>query len=50
MAKAAAPFLHLRLASLDQRITESTKYVMRMPDLCKTVEKWGGRPIAENSH
>ena len=40
MAKAAAPFLHPRLASLDQRITESTKDVMRMPEPCATSEEW----------
>ena len=55
MAKAAAPFLHPRLASLDQRITESTKYVMRMPEPCATSEEWewSFRPkprTATNSH
>ena len=52
MAKAAAPFFYPRLATLDQRITESTKYVMRMPEPCSTSQEWERtyRPQADNSH
>ena len=40
IAKDAAPYVHPRLASIDQNIQDQRSYVMLMPQPCATVEDW----------
>jgi hypothetical protein len=40
IAKDAAPYIHPRLASIDQTINEPQRYVIYAPEPCKTVEEW----------
>ena len=39
IAKDAAPYLHPRLASIDQTVREATRFVIRAPEPC-TAEEW----------
>lgn len=40
IAKDAAPYVHPRLASIDQTINEPQQYVIRVPEPCRTTEEW----------
>ena len=40
IAKDAAPYVHPRLASIDQTVREATRFVIRAPEPCKTSEEW----------
>jgi hypothetical protein len=40
IAKDAAPYVHPRLANIDQTIHEPASYVARLPKPCATVEEW----------
>jgi hypothetical protein len=40
IAKDAAPYVHPRLASIDQTIHEPQKYVIVAPEPCLTAEEW----------
>ena len=40
IAKDAAPYVHPRLASIDQTVREATRFVIQAPEPCKTVEEW----------
>lgn len=40
IAKDAAPYVHPRLASIDQTIHEPQKFVIVAPEPCRTVEEW----------
>jgi hypothetical protein len=39
IAKDAAPYIHPRLATIDQTIREPQRFVMRLPEPC-TAEEW----------
>ena len=40
IAKDAAPYVHPRLASIDQTINEPQRYVIVAPEPCATAEEW----------
>jgi hypothetical protein len=40
VAKDAAPYIHPRLANIDQTIREPACYVVRLPNPCLTAEEW----------
>jgi hypothetical protein len=40
IAKDAAPYVHPRLASIDQTVREATRFVIRAPEPCTTSEEW----------
>ena len=40
IAKDAAPYVHPRLASIDQTINEPQRFVVRIPEPCRTAEEW----------
>jgi hypothetical protein len=40
IAKDAAPYVHPRLASIDQTVKERPHYVMWLPEPCHTTEEW----------
>jgi hypothetical protein len=50
IAKDAAPYVHPRLASIDQTVREATRFVIRAPEPC-TAEEWQEKygPHASNS-
>lgn len=39
-AKEAAPYIHARLSAVDMKSEETTKYVIRAPEPCDTMEQW----------
>jgi hypothetical protein len=40
IAKDAAPYVHPRLASIDQTVHEPQRFVMYSPKPCRTAEEW----------
>jgi hypothetical protein len=40
IAKDAAPYVHPRLASIDQTVHEPQRYVIYAPEPCRTSEEW----------
>jgi hypothetical protein len=40
IAKDAAPYVHPRLASIDQTVHEPQRYVVCLPEPCRTAEEW----------
>ena len=40
VARDAAPYVHPRLASIDQTINEPHKFVVVVPEPCRTAEEW----------
>ena len=40
IAKDAAPYVHPRLASIDQTVNERPHYVVQVPEPCSTAEEW----------
>ena len=40
IAKDAAPYVHPRLSSIDQTVSERPRYVVRVPEPCSTAEEW----------
>jgi len=40
IAKDAAPYVHPRLASIDQTVREATRFVIQAPEPCTTSEEW----------
>ena len=40
IAKDAAPYVHPRLASIDQIINEPQRFVIYTSEPCRTVEEW----------
>ena len=40
IAKDAAPYVHPRLASIDQTINEPQRFVIYASEPCRTVEEW----------
>ena len=43
IAKDAAPYVHPRLSSIDQKVSERPRYVVRVPEPCLTTEEWEAR-------
>ena len=43
IAKDAAPYVHPRLSSIDQTVSERPRYVARVPEPCLTTEEWEAR-------
>ena len=43
IAKDAAPYVHPRLASIDQRVHERQQYIIYAPEPCLTTEEWEAR-------
>ena len=46
IAKDAAPYVHPRLASIDQTIHERQQYVIVAPEPCHTAEEWEAEVMA----
>ena len=40
IAKDAAPYVHPRLASIDQTVNERPHYVIQAPEPCSSAEEW----------
>jgi hypothetical protein len=40
IARHAAPYVHPRLASIDQTVHEREQYVVYLPEPCATMEEW----------
>ena len=43
IAKDAAPYVHPRLATIDQTVHEPVQFVIRVPEPCLTTEEWQAR-------
>jgi hypothetical protein len=47
IAKDAAPYVHPRLASIDQTVKEAPQYVAWLPKPCTTAEEWEAQVRAD---
>ncbi len=49
MAKAAAPYLHAKLSSVEMKAEIETTYVARIPEPIATTESWADKHVPEGA-